>query len=102
MGCNSSRRATHWSITYMAFDVDEYARLARWTGDTHYLAVATLLLLTIKNMTGIPERTYDLKGAGVAAGTLGHRPAARIWTASWVVAMGGDRPTQRHIWTSGI
>jgi len=23
----------------MAFDVDEYARLARWTGDTRYLAI---------------------------------------------------------------
>jgi hypothetical protein len=49
---------------YMAFDVDEYARLARWTGDTHYLAIATLLLHDTKNMTGIPRRTYDLKGAG--------------------------------------
>jgi hypothetical protein len=49
---------------YMAFDVDEYARLARWTGDTRYLAIATLLLHDTKNMTGIPGRTYDLKGAG--------------------------------------
>ena len=48
----------------MAFDVDEYARLARWTGDTRYLATATLLLHDTKNMTGIPGRTYDLKGAG--------------------------------------
>ena len=49
---------------YMSFDVDEYARLARWTGDQHYLAIATLLLHDTKNMTAIPGRTYDLKGPG--------------------------------------
>jgi hypothetical protein len=49
---------------YMAFDVDEYARLARWTGDQHYLAIATLLLHDTKNMTAVPGRTYDLKGPG--------------------------------------
>ena len=49
---------------YMAFDVDEYARLARWTGDQHYLAIAMLLLHDTKNMTAIPGRTYDLKGPG--------------------------------------
>jgi len=49
---------------YMAFDVDEYARLARWTGDTHYLAITALLLHDTKNMTGIQGRTYDLKGPG--------------------------------------
>jgi uncharacterized protein YyaL (SSP411 family) len=26
---------------YMSFDVDQYARLARWTGDQHYRAIAT-------------------------------------------------------------
>jgi hypothetical protein len=49
---------------YMAFDVDEYARLARWTGDQHYLKIATLLLHDTKNMTAVPGRTYDLKGPG--------------------------------------
>lgn len=49
---------------YMSFDVDEYARLARWTGDQHYLALATLLLHDTKNMTAVPGRTYDLKGPG--------------------------------------
>jgi hypothetical protein len=49
---------------YMSFDVDEYARLARWTGDQHYLAIATLLLHDTKNMTAVPGRTYDLKGPG--------------------------------------
>ena len=49
---------------YMSFDVDEYARLGRWTGDPHYLAIAKLLLHDTKNMTAIPGRTYDLKGPG--------------------------------------
>ncbi len=49
---------------YMSFDVDEYARLARWTGDQHYMAIATLLLHDTKNMTAVPGRTYDLKGPG--------------------------------------
>ena len=49
---------------YMSFDVDEYARLGRWTGDQHYTAIATLLLHDTKNMIAIPGRTYDLKGPG--------------------------------------
>lgn len=49
---------------YMAFDVDEYARLGRWTGDAHYLAIAALLLHDTKNMIAIPGRSYDLKGPG--------------------------------------
>jgi len=49
---------------YMSFDVDEYARLARWTGDPHYLSIAKLLLHDTKNMTAVPGRTYDLKGPG--------------------------------------
>ncbi|HLV87819.1 MAG TPA: hypothetical protein VKV39_12620 [Candidatus Sulfotelmatobacter sp.] len=49
---------------YMAFDVDEYARLARWTGDRHYLEIATLLLHDTKSMIAIPGRLYDLKGPG--------------------------------------
>jgi hypothetical protein len=49
---------------YMSFDVDEYARLGRWTGDQHYTAIATLLLHDTKNMTAVPGRTYDLKGPG--------------------------------------
>jgi hypothetical protein len=49
---------------YMSFDVDEYAKLGRWTGDSHYLAVAKLLLHNTKNMIALPGRTYDLKGPG--------------------------------------
>ena len=49
---------------YMAFDVGEYAQLARDTGDTHYLAVARLLLHDTLAMTALPGRTYDLMGPG--------------------------------------
>ncbi|MBV9677287.1 MAG: hypothetical protein JO185_13200 [Acidobacteriaceae bacterium] len=49
---------------YMAFDVDEYAKLGRWTGDEHYLRVAKLLFHNTKNMTALPGRTFDLKGPG--------------------------------------
>jgi hypothetical protein len=47
---------------YISFDVDSYAKLAPWTGDSLYLAVATLPLHGIKNMTAVPGSTYDLKG----------------------------------------
>jgi hypothetical protein len=49
---------------YMSFDVDEYAKLGRWTGDAHYFAVAELLLHNTKNMLALPGRTFDLKGPG--------------------------------------
>lgn len=49
---------------YMAFDVDEYARLYRLTGDDHYRAVAHLLLHSTKAMLALPSRTYDLAGPG--------------------------------------
>ena len=40
----------------MSFDVDEYARLASWTGDQYYLAITTLLLHDTKNMTAVPSK----------------------------------------------
>jgi hypothetical protein len=49
---------------YMAFDVDEYARLAVWSGDDHYMEVAKLLLFDTKEMIAVPGRTFDLKGTG--------------------------------------
>ena len=49
---------------FMAFNVPEYAELSRWTGDRHYLAIATLLLHDTKNMTAVPGRTFDLNGPG--------------------------------------
>ena len=48
----------------MAFEVDEYAKLARWTADNHYLEIARLLLHDTKNMIAVPGRVYDLKGPG--------------------------------------
>ena len=49
---------------YMAFDVDEYARLYRYTRDPHYLDVARLLLHNTKGMLALPGRNYDLRGPG--------------------------------------
>jgi hypothetical protein len=49
---------------YMSFDVDEYAKLGRWTGDGHYLSISKLLLHDTKNMLAVPGRTFDLKGPG--------------------------------------
>ena len=64
--CGTQLIATGHSLVddYMSFDVDEYAKLARWTGDQHYLLVAELLLHDTKEMTAIPGRSYDLKGPG--------------------------------------
>ena len=49
---------------YMGFDVDEYARLYRYTNDRHYLDVAKILLHNTLAMTALPGRTYDLRGPG--------------------------------------
>lgn len=49
---------------FMAFNVADYARLSKWAGDLHYLAIATLLLHDTKNMTAVPGRTFDLNGPG--------------------------------------
>lgn len=49
---------------YMAFDVDEYAKLYKYTGDKHYYDVAKLLLHNTKAILGIPGRTFDLPGVG--------------------------------------
>lgn len=58
--------ATGHSLTdaYMAWDVANYARLARLTGDAHYLDVARLLLHNTKTMLAVPGRTFDLVGPG--------------------------------------
>lgn len=49
---------------YMAFDVDEYARLSVKTQDDHYLETARILLHNTKGMLALPGRTYDLRGPG--------------------------------------
>ena len=49
---------------YMAFDADEFAQLAKLTGDAHYREVARLLLHNTKNMLAMPGRTFDLGTPG--------------------------------------
>ena len=49
---------------WMAADVDEYARLAKHTGDQHYMDVARVLLYGTKAMLALPGRSYDLLGPG--------------------------------------
>ncbi|MFZ5832168.1 MAG: glycoside hydrolase family 76 protein, partial [Planctomycetota bacterium] len=49
---------------YMAFDVDEYARLYKYSGDPHYLDVARILLHNTKAMLALPGRAYDLPAPG--------------------------------------
>ncbi len=49
---------------YMCFDVDEFAQMAAYTGDKHYMDVARILLHNTKQMIAIPGRPYDLNGPG--------------------------------------
>lgn len=49
---------------YMSFDVDEYAKLSVITKDIHYENVAKILLHNTKGMLALPNRTFDLLGAG--------------------------------------
>lgn len=43
---------------YMCFDVDEYARLYRYTNEERYLKIAQILLHNTCQMMSIPGRTY--------------------------------------------
>jgi len=49
---------------YMSYDADDFAQMAQLTGDSHYLAVARLLLHNTKNMLAVPGRTFDLGDPG--------------------------------------
>ncbi|HEX6719086.1 MAG TPA: hypothetical protein VF088_18405 [Pyrinomonadaceae bacterium] len=49
---------------YMAFDVASYAKLYSYTGDSHYLDVARILLHNTKQMLALPGRTFDFAGPG--------------------------------------
>lgn len=49
---------------YMSFDVDEFAKLYKYTNDPHYLELARLLLHNTKSMLALPGRTYDLGTPG--------------------------------------
>ena len=48
----------------MSFDVDEFAKLYRYTGDTHYRDVSRLLLHDTLAMTARDGRIFDLNGPG--------------------------------------
>ncbi len=49
---------------YMSFDTDEFARLFKLTGDSHYFDVSAILLHNTKSMLALKGRIYDLKGPG--------------------------------------
>lgn len=49
---------------YLDWAVPSYAKLYKYTGETHYLDVARVLLHGTKAMLALPGRTYDLLGPG--------------------------------------
>lgn len=49
---------------YMSCDAGEYAKLYQYTRDSHYLAVARILLFNTKNMVARPGRLFDLGEPG--------------------------------------
>ena len=64
---------------YMAFEVDEYARLYKLTHDAHYRDVAELLLHGTKTMISLEGRLFD---AGEEGWQQEH------WSVAPLVAMG--------------
>lgn len=73
---------------YMTFDVDEYAKLYRYTGDPHYRAVAQLLLHNTKSLIALPDHRYDLPDLGYQQEHFGFGPARgqgmHRWWLPWV------------------
>lgn len=73
---------------YLAWNVDEFARLGELTGDEHYLRVAELCLHNTKTMLSLPDRLFDFAGPGwqqehwAVAMRRGH--GARRWWLPWV------------------
>ena len=49
---------------YLDWAVTSYAKLYKFTADTHYLDVARVLLHDTKSMVALPGRQYDMKGVG--------------------------------------
>jgi len=49
---------------YMCFDVDEYAKLYKYTGNKHYFDVAKILLHNTKGMLALPDRPYQYRAPG--------------------------------------
>jgi len=64
LGVNRINAASTGVDQWMAADVDEYARLAKHTGDRHYMDVARVLLHGTKAMLALPGRAYDVLGPG--------------------------------------
>ncbi len=63
--------------SFMAFDVDEYAKLYKYTGDDHYLDVAVLLLHNSNNMLALPGRELNMPGPGWTSEHIGLGPPHR-------------------------
>lgn len=49
---------------YMAFDVDEFAKLYKYTGNEHYLKIAKILLHNTKGMISLPGRENQYRAPG--------------------------------------
>lgn len=49
---------------YMCFDVDEYAKLYKHTGNKHYFDLAKILLHNTKGMLALPGRQYQYRAPG--------------------------------------
>ncbi len=49
---------------YLDWAVPSYAKLYKYTKDSHYLDVARILLHDTKSMVALPGRQYDMKGIG--------------------------------------
>ncbi|OAM87954.1 family 43 glycosylhydrolase [Termitidicoccus mucosus] len=82
MPSDATQDQIHWSIgqstvgmqlvatghtgddTYMAWDVESYARLSRETGNPHYMDVAKILLHNTKAMVGRPGDHRGTRGPG--------------------------------------
>ncbi len=78
---------------YLDWAVPSYAKLYERTGDPHYLEVARVLLHDTKSMLALPERRYDMKGAGwqqehwrLGPGRLGRGVGGHRFWLPWISA----------------
>lgn len=62
---------------YLDCAVGLYARLYRYSGDSHYLEVTRLLLHDTKSMVALPGRLYDMRGPGWQQENFGLGPGPR-------------------------
>lgn len=69
---------------YLTFDVDEYAKLFKYTGDSHYYDVAKILLHDTKSMMGLPGRTFDLPGPGWQTEAAAYPTPGRSGRGLWL------------------